>query len=46
MTQDGRESDYEALAIESDPLIGMTFLLGCEICLQVTENGTVRIAPL
>ena len=43
---EGVEQEYEVLAIESDPLIGMTFLDGYEVCLQVTENGSVRLRAL
>ncbi|MBC7526754.1 MAG: hypothetical protein H7308_04315 [Chthonomonadaceae bacterium] len=36
------EREVEVLAIESEPLLGMTFLEGYEVCLQVIENGSVR----
>jgi len=35
------EREVEVLAIESEPLLGMTFLEGYEVCLQVIENGSV-----
>lgn len=43
---DGVEKDYEAIALESDPLLGMAFLQGYEVCLRIAENGTVFITPL
>ncbi len=43
---DGAEQEYEAIALESEPLLGMTFLEGHEVCLQVIEGGTIRIAAL
>ena len=43
---DGIKREVEVLAIESEPLLGMTFLEGYEVCLQIAENGTVRIKAL
>lgn len=40
------EREVEVLAIESEPLLGMTFLEGYEVCLQVIENGSVRLEAI
>lgn len=31
---------------DTDPLIGMRLLRGSEVCLDVTEGGSIRITPL
>ena len=40
------EREFEVLAIESEPLLGMTFLEGYEVYLQVIENGIVRLEAI
>ena len=40
---DGEEREVEVIAVESEPLIGMTMLDGYDVFLNVKENGMVRI---
>ncbi len=40
------ERDLEVMAMEGEPLVGMTLLDGCEIRIQVTDGGSVTIEPL
>ncbi len=41
---DNEEREVDIIALESDPLIGMTMLEGYDVCLAVEENGTVHIS--
>ncbi len=40
---DGEEREVEVIAVESEPLIGMTLLDGYDLFMGVRENGIVRI---
>ncbi len=40
---DGEERAVEVIAVESEPLIGMTLLDGYDLLMEVRENGVVRI---
>ena len=41
---DGEERKVEVLAIEGEPLIGMTMLDGYDVLIQVTEGGAVILS--
>lgn len=40
---DGEEREVDVIALESEPLIGMTMLDGYDVFMGVRENGVVRI---
>jgi clan AA aspartic protease len=40
---DGEEREAEVLALDSEPLLGMTMLKGYDVFMSVEEGGTVRI---
>ncbi len=43
---DGDERTVEALAMEDEPLLGMSLLKGCEVRILAEEGGEVAIEPL
>jgi clan AA aspartic protease len=40
---DGKERNVDIIAIDSEPLIGMTLLDGYDVFMGIRENGVVRI---
>ena len=43
MDWDGVEREVEVIAVESEPLIGMTMLEGYDLFMSVKEDGIVRV---
>lgn len=43
---DGRRRSAEVLAMDGDPLLGMSLLDGHDVRLEVTDGGPVSIEPL
>ena len=43
---DGRERNVPVLASDTDPLVGMSLLYGCNLNLDVVDGGPVRIVKL
>ncbi|PPT05871.1 hypothetical protein CKA32_003204 [Geitlerinema sp. FC II] len=42
----GQSKIVDVAASESDPLVGMSLLYGCNVQIDVVEGGTVRIESL